>query len=146
MAAQLQIFMTNPASYRLQGNVEFMRKFGRGGGGGEKNNLFRGVSTLLRRTYVRFDKESHGSSIHPDLNMSEFSKLAIGKSFLGKVVRFFYSFTLRRMGQDSTFLRRISFLFFLGGGKRSPKNNYQVHSIIGVARHLWRRCLSFCGK
>ena len=30
MAAQLQIFMTNPASHRLQGNVEFMRKFGRG--------------------------------------------------------------------------------------------------------------------
>ena len=84
MAAQLQIFMTNPASYRLQGNVEFMRKFGRGGGGGggeKKNNLFRGVSTLLRRTYVRFDKESHGSSIHPDLNMSEFSRLAKRKSF-----------------------------------------------------------------
>jgi len=81
MAAQLQIFMTNPASHRLQGNVEFMRQFGRGGGGGKKNNLFRGVSTLLRRTYVRFDKESHGSSIHPDLNMSEFSRLAKGKSF-----------------------------------------------------------------
>jgi len=39
MAAQLQIFMTNPASYRLQGNVEFMRKFGRGGGGGEKKQF-----------------------------------------------------------------------------------------------------------
>ena len=42
MAAQLQIFMTNPASHRLHGNVEFMRQFGRGGGGGGgKNNLFR---------------------------------------------------------------------------------------------------------
>jgi len=41
MAAQLQIFMTNPASYRLQGNVEFMRKFGRGGGGGgEKKTIY----------------------------------------------------------------------------------------------------------
>ena len=88
MAAQLQIFMTNPASYRLQGNVEFMRQFGRGGGG-KKNNLFRGVSTLLRQTYVCFDIESHGSSIHPDLNMSEFLRLAKGKSFLGIVVRFF---------------------------------------------------------
>ena len=39
MAAQLQIFMTNPASYRLQGNVEFMRKFGRGGGGDEKKQF-----------------------------------------------------------------------------------------------------------
>ena len=60
-----------------------MRQFGRGGrgGGGKKNNLFRGVSTLLRRIYVRFDIESHGSSIHPDLNMSEFSRLAKGKSF-----------------------------------------------------------------
>ena len=36
MAAQLQIFMTNPASHRLQGNVEFMRQFGRGGRGGKK--------------------------------------------------------------------------------------------------------------
>ena len=36
MAAQLQIFMTNPASHRLQGNVEFMRQFGRGGGGKKK--------------------------------------------------------------------------------------------------------------
>jgi len=121
MAAQLQIFMTNPASYRLQGNVEFMRKFGRGGGGGEKNNLFRGVSTLLRRTYVRFDKESHGSSIHPDLNMSEFSKLAIGKSFLGKVVRFFYSFTLRRMGRTAPFYEGYLFCFFLGGGRDLQK-------------------------
>ena len=121
MAAQLQIFMTNPASYRLQGNVEFMRKFGRGGGGGEKNNLFRGVSTLLRRTYVRFDKESHGSSIHPDLNMSEFSKLAIGKSFLGKVVRFFYSFTLRRMGRTAPFYEGYLFCFFWGGEEISKK-------------------------
>jgi len=40
MAAQLQIFMTNPASYRLQGNVEFMRKFGRGGGGGGKKTIY----------------------------------------------------------------------------------------------------------
>ena len=120
MAAQLQIFMTNPASYRLQGNVEFMRKFGRGGGGGEKNNLFRGVSTLLRRTYVRFDKESHGSSIHPDLNMSEFSKLAIGKSFLGKVVRFFYSFTLRRMGRPAPFYEGYLFCF-LGVGRDLQK-------------------------
>ena len=112
MAAQLQIFMTNPASYRLQGNVEFMRQFGRGGGGGGggKKKLFRGVSTLLRRTYVCFDKESHGSSIHPDLNMSEFSKLAIGKSCLGKVVRFFYSFTLRRMGRPAPFYE--GYLFF----------------------------------
>ena len=39
MAAQLQIFMTNPASHRLQGNVEFMRQFGRGGGGGEKKQF-----------------------------------------------------------------------------------------------------------
>ena len=39
MAAQLQIFMTNPASYRLQGNVEFMRQFGRGGGGGKKKQF-----------------------------------------------------------------------------------------------------------
>merc|ERR1719400_2422456 len=105
-----------------------MRKFGRGGrGGGGKNNLFRGVSTLLRRTYV---KESHGSSIHPDLNMSEFSRLAIGKSFLGKVVRFFLQFNIEENGQASTFLRRISFFFF---GERSPKNNYQLHSIIGAA-------------
>ena len=109
----------------------------------KKNNLFRGVSTLLRQTHVCFDKESHGSSIHPDLNMSEFSRLAIGKSFLGKVVRFFLQFNIEENGQASTFLRRISFFFF---GERSPKNNYQLHSIIGVARHLWRRCLSFCGK
>jgi len=27
--------------------------------------------------------------------------------------------------------------FFFWGGERSPKNNYQLHSIIGVARHLW---------
>ena len=82
---------------------------------------------------------------HPDLNMSEFSKLAIGKSCLGKVVRFFYSFTLRRMGRPAPFYEGYLFCFF-GGGERSPKNNYQLHSIIGVARHLWRRCLSFCGK
>ena len=75
-------------TYTLQGNVEFMRQFGRGGGG-KKNNSFRGVSTLLRQTYVSFDIESHGSSIHPDLNMSEFSRLAKGKSVLGIVVRFF---------------------------------------------------------
>ena len=76
----------------------------------KKNNLFRGVSTSLRRTYVHFDKESHGSSIHPDLNMSEFSRLAIGKSFLGKVVRFFYSLTLRRMGRRAPFYE--GYLFF----------------------------------
>lgn len=40
MAAQLQIFMTNPASHRLQGNVEFMRQFGRGGGGGKKKTIY----------------------------------------------------------------------------------------------------------
>ena len=106
-------------TYTLQGNVEFMRQFGRGGGG-KKNNLFRGVSTLLRRTYVRFDKESHGSSIHPDLNMSEFSKLAIGKSFLGKVVRFFYSFTLRRMGRPAPFYEGYLFCF-LGVGRDLQK-------------------------
>jgi len=132
-------------THRLQGNVEFMRQFGRGGGGGGgKKQFIPWVSTLLRRTYVCFDKESHGSSIHPDLNMSEFSKLAIGKSCLGKVVRFFYSFTLRRMGRPAPFYEGYLFCFF--GGERSPKNNYQLHSIIGVARHLWRRCLSFCGK
>ena len=86
----------------------------------EKNNLFRGVSTLLRRTYVRFDKESHGSSIHPDLNMSEFSKLAKGKSCLGKVVRFFYSFTLRRMGRPAPFYEGYLFCF-LGGREISKK-------------------------
>jgi len=83
MAAQLQIFMTNPASHtdckgmwNLCVNLAVVVVVVK------KNNLFRGVSTLLRRTYVRFDKESHGSSIHPDLNMSEFSRLAKGKSFL----------------------------------------------------------------
>ena len=100
MAAQLQIFMTNPASHtdckgmwnlcvNLAVVVVVVKK---------KNNLFRGVSTLLRRRYVRFDKESHGSSIHPDLNMSEFSRLAIGKSFLGKVVRFFLQFNIEENG------------------------------------------------
>ena len=113
MAAQLQIFMTNPASHthckgmwnlcvNLAVVVVVVVK--------KKNNLFRGVSTLLRRRYVRFDKESHGSSIHPDLNMSEFSRLAIGKSFLGKVVRFFYSLTLRRMGRRAPFYE--GYLFF----------------------------------
>ena len=74
---------------------------------------------MLRRTYVCFDKESHGSSIHPDLNMSEFSKLAIGKSCLGKVVRFFYSFTLRRMGRPAPFYE--GYLFFVWGGRDLQK-------------------------
>ena len=89
MAAQLQIFMTNPASHthckgmwNLCVNLAVVVVV-------KKNNLFRGVSTLLRQTYVCFDIESHGSSIHPDLDMSEFSRLAKGKSVLGIVVRFF---------------------------------------------------------
>lgn len=68
-----------------------------------------------------FRKESHGSSIHPDLNMSEFSKLAIGKSCLGKVVRFFYSFTLRRMGRPAPFYEGYLFCFFFGGEEISKK-------------------------
>merc|ERR1711994_393593 len=108
-----------------------MRKFGRGGGGGEKKKQFIpwSVDIAAADIYVRFDKESHGSSIHPDLNMSEFSKLAIGKSCLGKVVRFFYSFTLRRMGRPAPFYEGYLFCFFWGG-ERSPKNNYQLNSII----------------
>ena len=137
MAAQLQIFMTNPASHtdckgmwNLCVNlavvvVVVVVK---------KKTIYSVECRHCCGGHVRFDKESHGSSIHPDLNMSEFSRLAKGKSFLGKVVRFFYSLTLRRMGRRAPFY------------EGSPKNNYQLHSIIGVARHLWRRCLSFCGK
>ena len=103
----------------------------------KKNNLFRGVSTLLRRTYVRFDKESHGSSIHPDLNMSEFSKLAIGKSFLGKVVRFFYSFTLRRMGRPAPFYEGYLFCFFWGGEIKKKQLPSSLH---------YRSCQAFVEK
>ena len=117
----MQIFMTNPASHtdckgmwNLCVNLAVVVVVVK------KNNLFRGVSTLLRRTYVRFDKESHGSSIHPDLNMSEFSKLVIGKSCLGKVVRFFYSFTLRRMGRPAPFYEGYLFCF-LGVGRDLQK-------------------------
>jgi len=111
-------------THRLQGNVEFMRQFGRGGGGGGgKKQFIPWVSTLLRQTYVCFDKESHGSSIHPDLNMSEFSRLAIGKSFLGKVVRFFLQFNIEENGQASTFLRRISF-FSLGRDLQKTITNF----------------------
>ena len=103
----------------------------------KKNNLFRGVSTLLRRTYVRFDKESHGSSIHPDLNMSEFSKLAIGKSCLGEVVRFFYSFTLRRMGRPAPFYEGYLFCFFWGGEISKKQLPTSLH---------YRSCQAFVEK
>merc|ERR1719318_367265 len=55
--------------------------------------------------------------------MSEFSKLAIGKSFLGKVVRFFLQLHIEENGRTAPFYEGYLFCFFLGG-KRSPKNNY----------------------
>jgi len=63
----------------LQGNVEFMRNFGLGG------KQFSSCRRRRAKTYVLpFDIKSHGSGVHPDLNLSEFSR----KVFLGKVVRF----------------------------------------------------------
>ena len=64
----------------LQGNVEFMRNFGL-----EKNNLFR---VDAARTYVRFNRKSHGSDAHPDLNMSFKTCNAKGKSVWGKSLDF----------------------------------------------------------
>jgi len=136
MAAQLQIFMTNPASHTdcmgmwnlcviLAVVVVVV----------EKKQFIPWVSTLLRQTYVCFDKESHGSSIHPDLNMSEFSRLAIGKSFLGKVVRFFYSLTLRRMGRRAPFYE--GYLFFLWGEISKKQLPTSLH---------YRSCQAFVEK
>lgn len=136
MAAQLQIFMTNPASHtdckgmwNLCVNLAVVVVVV------EKKQFIPWVSTLLRQTYVCFDKESHGSSIHPDLNMSEFSKLAIGKSCLGKVVRFFYSFTLRRMGRPAPFYE--GYLFFLWGEISKKQLPTSLH---------YRSCQAFVEK
>jgi hypothetical protein len=75
MAANLQIFMTTTASLTLQGNVEFMRNFG-------LEKLFISCRRRRAKTYVvPFDIKSHGSGgDHPDLNMSQFSRLATKKS------------------------------------------------------------------
>jgi hypothetical protein len=77
MAANLQIFMTNTASLTLQGNVEFMRNFG-------LEKLFISCRRRRAKTYVvPFDIKSHGGGgggDHPDLNMSQFSRLATKKS------------------------------------------------------------------
>ena len=50
-----------------QGNVEFMRNFGL-----EQNNLFRVDAAPKKHMSPSFDRQSHGSNGHPDLNMSEF--------------------------------------------------------------------------
>ena len=76
MAAQLQIFMTNPASHcKGMWNLCVILAL--------KNNLFC-VDAAPKHMSPSFDKQSHGSNGHPDLNMSEFSRLATKK---GRVFR-----------------------------------------------------------
>ena len=50
-----------------QGNVEFMRNFGL-----EKQFVFCVDAALKKHMSPSFDRQSHGSNGHPDLNMSEF--------------------------------------------------------------------------
>ena len=68
----------------LQGNVEFMRNFGLRG------KQFSLCRRRRAKTYVLpFDIKSHGSGVHPDLNVSDFSR----KVFSGKLLDF-YSFNI----------------------------------------------------
>jgi len=61
-----------------------MRNFGL-----EKNYLFCVDRCRAKTNLVPFDRKSRVSDVHPDLNMSEFSRLAAKNGvFLGKVVRF----------------------------------------------------------
>ena len=65
MAAQLQIFMTNTASHsKGMWNLCVILAL-------KKTIYF--VSTLRQKNICpSFDKQSHGSNGHPDLNVSEF--------------------------------------------------------------------------
>ena len=79
MAANLQIFMTNTASHcKGMWNLCVISAL-------KKNNLFR---VDAARTYVRFNRKSHGSDVHPDLNMSFKTCNAKGKSVWGKSLDF----------------------------------------------------------
>ena len=95
MAAQLQIFRTNPASH----------------------TDCKGMWNLCVNLAVVV------------------SRLAIGKSFLGKVVRFFYSLTLRRMGRRAPFYE--GYLFFLWGEISKKQLPTSLH---------YRSCQAFVEK
>ena len=67
-AAHLQIFMTNTGSHsKGMWNLCVILAL--------KNYLFC-VGVAPKTNLVPFDRKSHGSNVHPDLNMSEFSRLA----------------------------------------------------------------------
>ena len=65
MAAQLQIFMTNTASHsKGMWNLCVILAL--------ENNLFCVDAAPKKHMSPSFDRQSHGSNGHPDLNVSEF--------------------------------------------------------------------------
>ena len=113
-----------------QGNVEFMRNFGL-----EKNYLFRVDRCRTKTNLVPFHRKSRVSDVHPDLNMSEFSRLAAKNGvFLGKVVRFLQ---FQHWGRSVLAPSWRSF-------NRSPKKEIlRLFHLVKWERdvwHLWGKC------
>lgn len=90
------------------------------------------------KTYVvPFDIKSHGSGAHPDLNMSEFSRLATKKEeCLGKLLDF-YSFNIE--GGVCEHLHEGVL------ANRQKKRDIEKFESCSLA-FLWGKCLSFCEK
>jgi len=90
------------------------------------------------KTYVvPFDIKSHGSGAHPDLNMSEFSRLATKKEeCLGKMLDF-YSFNIE--GGVCEHLHEGVL------ANRQKKRDIEKFESCSLA-FLWGKCLSFCEK